>query len=129
MESRVTDRIHGDRRTHRRYQIDLNLSFRQISGKRGIGEGTGRLADISSGGLLFETTVTVPLGSNIEVAVCWPYCNDSGQQLKLVVVGRTVRVAQGRVAVQTVRHSFQATDKAPRRPVTAISATSSPLRH
>jgi hypothetical protein len=102
----ATERIKGDRRNHRRYQINLELTYRHLFGKRTIPEGTGRILNMGSGGLLFETAGTLPIGANVEVKVHWPYRSESGVPLRLVVTGRVVRASDGQVAVQLARHKF-----------------------
>jgi hypothetical protein len=101
-----TEIIHGDRRNHRRYQIDLDLSFRDLAGKLNY-DGTGRIVNISSGGVLFVTTNPPPLSCSVELSVDWPCPGENGVSLSLRLIGRIVRASDGVVAVQTTRHEFR----------------------
>jgi hypothetical protein len=101
-----TDIIFGDRRNHRRYQLDLDLSFRQLAGKLNH-NGTGRILNISSGGVLFVTATPPPISSSVELSVDWPCPGEDGTAISLLMVGRIVRTMEGAVAVQTTRHEFR----------------------
>jgi hypothetical protein len=102
-----TATIHGDRRDTRRYQLDLDLSFRELSGRRIVSQGAGRISDISSGGVLFHTSEPPAVGSSVELFVRWPCHADNGLPLTLLVVGRVIRSHAAAVAVRTVRHEFR----------------------
>jgi hypothetical protein len=99
--------IPGDRRSHRRYDLALGLRFRQVAGSRTILEGTGKIDDISSGGVLFLTGAPPAVGATVELLVDWPYRGENGSPLNLLVVGRVVRRSGEAVAVQTIRHEFR----------------------
>lgn len=106
VNSLETEIIHGDRRNHRRYQIDLDLSFRDLAGKLKY-DGIGRIVNISSGGVLFVTTNPPPLSSSVELSVDWPCPGENGATLALFLIGRIVRASDGIVAVHTTRHEFR----------------------
>jgi hypothetical protein len=99
--------IQGERRSHRRYALNLGLSFRQVSGTKSIAEGTGKLGDISSGGVLFLTAAPPAMGATVELFVDWPYRGENGTPLHLLLFGRVVRRDGSSVAVQTIRHEFR----------------------
>jgi hypothetical protein len=91
------------------------MSFRQVQGRRTLQRGYGRVADISSGGVLFYTAEPPPVGSMVELSVRWPYCTEAGWPLLLVITGRVVRSHNGRVAVKMVRHEFQPAEEPPQK--------------
>ena len=99
--------IQGDRRSHRRYALNLGLSFRQVAGAKTLLEGTGKLSDISSGGVLFLTAAPPAMGTTVELRVDWPYRGENGAPLNLLLFGRVVRKDRDSVAVQTIRHEFR----------------------
>jgi hypothetical protein len=103
----VKETIQGDRRSNRRYDIHLGLSFRQVAGSKTIAEGTGKLGDISSGGVLFLTAAPPAMGATVELLVDWPYRGENGIPLHLLLFGRVVRRDGSSVAVQTIRHEFR----------------------
>jgi hypothetical protein len=99
--------IQAERRSRRRYPLDLQLSFRQIAGAKTVLEGTGKVGDISSAGVLFATPVPPSVGSTIELVIEWPYRGENGSALQLFIIGRVVRRDGSTVAVQTTRHGFR----------------------
>jgi hypothetical protein len=106
----MTETTYGERREHRRYNISLELTFRQITGKRTVSAGGGRVVDISSGGVSFYTNEPPPVGSTLELTIRWPYCNESGWPLALLITGRVVRSFNGTVAVKMSRYEFHASE-------------------
>ena len=57
-----TEKIGGERRTDRRYDINLNVRWKLIRRRRVLDSGTGKTLDVSSGGLLIETDRELPSG-------------------------------------------------------------------
>ena len=107
MISLAKQNLEGDRRSHRRYDLDLRLTFRQVAGSKTLAQGTGRLGDISSGGARFMTSAPPAIGASIELFVDWPYRGDDGSLLHLLLCGRVVRRDGSSVAVQISRHKFR----------------------
>ena len=65
-------KIGGERRSDRRYDIALNVRWKLIRRRRVLDSGTGTTVDLSSGGLLFQTDRELPSGLNIELSIAWP---------------------------------------------------------
>ena len=68
-EDTNADKIAGDRRSDRRYDIALDLRWKVIRRRRVLDAGTGTTLDLSSGGILFETDRQLPNGLNVELSI------------------------------------------------------------
>jgi hypothetical protein len=102
-----TEKIGGERRTDRRYDIGLNVRWKLIRRRRVLDSGTGITIDLSSGGLLIETDRELPSGLNIELSITWPVLLHNVAPLQLVVAGRVVRSTGQRVGVRMTQHEFR----------------------
>ena len=101
------DAISGDRRSDRRYQMDLELRWRLIRRKRVRDAGLGRTIDLSSGGILFDSGRQLPAGMNVELSISWPVLLRNVAPLQLVVTGRITRSMGNRTAIQIQQHEFR----------------------
>ena len=106
-ETNEADRIEGDRRDDRRYDLRLDMRWKVIRRRRVLETGTGVTIDVSSGGVLFETARPLPAGLNIELSVSWPVLLHDVAPLQLVVFGRIVRAEGNRAAVRMAQHEFR----------------------
>jgi len=93
-----------ERRAGRRYPIHAGIEYKLILGRRVVRTGTGRLLNISRGGLLFECSHAIPAENMIELEVDWP-----ARAVKMVlhVAGQTVRSEGVSTAVKILRSSFR----------------------
>ena len=73
------DRIGGDRREDRRYQLQLECKWKLIRRRKVLDTGTGHTIDVSSGGLLFDAGRHLPEGLNVELSIAWPVPTHSRQ--------------------------------------------------
>jgi len=94
----------SERRSSCRYAIQTSLQYRLISRQRTVDRGSGELANISKGGLLFQCHQTIPPKARIELTVDWPA---HGLKVALQVVGQTVRSQDAFTAVRILRSSFR----------------------
>src|SRR3954471_23227042 len=94
------ERIHGDRRCDRRYNIPLELKWKLVRRRKVLESGTGRTIDLSSGGLLFDAARPLPVGLNVELSISWPALLHNVAPMQLVISGRIVRAEGSRIAVQ-----------------------------
>lgn len=106
-EAEAGDKIGGERRSDRRYDLNLNVHWKLIRRRRVLETGTGQTVDVSSGGLLFETDRQLPPGMNIELSISWPVLLHNMAPLQLVVAGRVVRTVGQRVGVRMTQHEFR----------------------
>jgi c-di-GMP-binding flagellar brake protein YcgR len=102
-----SDKIGGDRRQDRRYDIQLDLRWKLIRRRRLIETGPGFTMDISSGGMLFDAGQQLPAGLNVELLISWPVMLHNTAPLQLVVTGRIVRSNGTRAAIRMTQHEFR----------------------
>ena len=107
IEKTEAEKIGGERRSDRRYDITLSVRWKLIRRRRVLDSGTGKTVDVSSGGLLIETDRELPSGLNIELSIAWPVLLHNVAPLQLVVAGRVVRSKGQRVGVRMVQHEFR----------------------
>jgi len=107
MANRESDKISGDRRRDRRYEIALEVKWKLIRRRKLLDTGLGRTIDLSSGGLLLEADRPLPVGLNLELSITWPVMLHNVAPLQLVVSGRIVRSRGKQVAVRMIQHEFR----------------------
>src|SRR5215472_16458390 len=106
-EKNGAEQIGGERRSDRRYDINLNVRWKLIRRRRVLDSGTGKTVDVSSGGLFFETDRELPSGLNIELSIAWPVLLHNVAPLQLVVSGRVVSTTGNKVGVRMTQHEFR----------------------
>jgi hypothetical protein len=99
--------IAGDRRSDRRYPLELELRYKLLRRRRVLETGSGRTLDISSGGIRFEADRPLPAGLSVELSVTWPVLLRNVAPLQLVVSGRIVRSESNQVSIRMVQHEFR----------------------
>jgi hypothetical protein len=68
-------------------------------------QGTGETANISSSGILFRSTIKIPIGSSIRLEVDWPLLDD-GRKVCLIAAGQVIRSRQPHVAMRVGHYDF-----------------------
>jgi hypothetical protein len=101
--------ISGDRRSKRRYPIELPVQYKIVKNYLVMGSGTGTSLDLSSGGIAFSTGTPLKIGSYLELSISWPVLLNQSCPLKLVASGRVVRSDQHRTAISLDRYEFRTT--------------------
>lgn len=94
---------HGERRSQRRYEINLDVRWSATEGNR---TGVGKLRDISSKGLCFQTDGVMPLGLTVDLSIGWPILLGGTCGLQLRIKGRVLRSDEWGTAIKIVRHVF-----------------------
>jgi hypothetical protein len=107
-ENSVTE-ISGDRRSKRRYPLELPVQFKIMKNYLVTGTGIGNSLDLSSGGIAFTTSTPLKIGSYLELSISWPVLLNQSCSLKLVASGRVVRSDQNCTAISLDRHEFRTT--------------------
>jgi len=97
----------SDRRTKRRYPINLEVQYKLMKHRRVERLGAGRTLNISSGGVLFEADGHLPSTGPIELALNWPFLLHGSCNLKLVMRGRIVRTSDRAIAIRAEFHEFR----------------------
>jgi hypothetical protein len=98
--------IGGDRRGHRRYEVDLELRFKVLGASAGAAGGAGKALNMSSGGVLVEIDQELREGAAVELAIEWPFLLQNVCPLTLKAVGTVVRSREKRAAIRTRRYEF-----------------------
>lgn len=100
------DIIHGDRRTERRYEYELELRFSYRQGGS-VQYGSGCTLDLSRGAVRFLTENPPPKGTDVELRIAWPYLLQNVCPLELVVRGSVLgNTARGTV-LEISDHEFR----------------------
>jgi hypothetical protein len=63
--------------------------------------------NISAGEILFTADAPLPLGTPIEVSVDWPVKRDGICRLKMVVLGRIIRIGGDGAVISIELHEFR----------------------
>ena len=95
-----------ERRSRVRFPFELRVRFRSLDPGRPL-SGTGRLVNMSSGGLLVASRQEMITGTLLEVNIDWPTRLDDRIPLRLVAVGRVTRCDPLNFAVILERYHFQ----------------------
>jgi hypothetical protein len=103
----LVEKYLADERTHQRFPIKLDVDYKVTYRGRVERQGSGRTVNMASGGVLLDTMEALPLGSQIELVIHWPFLLEGVCPLKLVVKGRVVRSDDRGVAVLTKHHEFR----------------------
>ncbi len=98
--------VRPELRIHRRYPIALAVQYKWNQSRSAQRLGSGITINISSGGVLFRASETLPVRSPIELALNWPVSIDDCA-LKLVLRGRVVRSLQDTTAVRVIQYEFR----------------------
>ena len=97
-----------ERRAAIRFAIGQEVLYKILDHRAAAPEtGVGRTLDISSGGMLFETTHQLQPGKRVELSVNWPAQLEGGCPLKFVAVGRVVRAEETRAAMHIEQYEFR----------------------
>jgi hypothetical protein len=96
----------GDRRSQRRYSIAADLEYRLICGDQVMQTGIGRTVNLSKSGILFESEIVLPAGTEMEVSIAWPVRLRDTVDLNLCVSGQVAWSEDKRHALTILRHEF-----------------------
>jgi len=95
-----------ERRSKRRYPLQLNLRYRSVSSRMAV-SGTGQTLNVSSAGLLIASSHDLMENIRLHITVEWPWLLDQSTPLQLVADSRVVRTGEGHFAVELVRYQFR----------------------
>ncbi|MGJ5813885.1 PilZ domain-containing protein [Paludibaculum fermentans] len=101
----------GERRASRRFQFVQNLVFQRKNARNMEPPLPGVTLNMSSTGILFETSAPLMPGETVRMAIQWPAQLDRRCAMKILVVARVVRRSQDQVAVEMLQHSFKTSGK------------------
>ena len=101
------NREEAERRRRQRFEIQCDLRFRVLDARRHLPQQSGKTINMSSKGVLFESTFDLPVGKRVELMIAWPARLNEKCRLKMVAVGRIIRAGDGRVAAVIQKHEFR----------------------
>ena len=99
------DFIRGDRRKDRRYDLDLPVRYRRMTGKGWSTVADGRVKNISSGGVVFTAGEKLTPRTKVELVIHWP--PPGLEPLDLTILGQVVWCRGNLIAVQAKRREFR----------------------
>ena len=97
------------RRKSQRFPIELHVRYRTLGRQLEGLAGTGKTINISSSGVLFTSQHQLPMGTRVQVCMCWPVKLNEKCGLNLVGTGRVVRHAKGKLALRVQEWQFRTT--------------------
>jgi PilZ domain len=106
MDEIITE-ICGDRRSRRRYPIDLVVQYKIFGQYQIVQSGKGKTINLSAGGIACAFDEILKPGSTIELSIAWPVLLNKTCPLKLVVSGKVVRSDAALTAVRMERYEFR----------------------
>src|SRR5215471_19004957 len=96
-----------ERRGTNRFPVREDVRYRVVHSKSNNITGSGTTLNIGSGGILFTTEESLPLGRTVELSVNWPARLDGTCPLQFVATGRVVRSEIDKAAVRIERYEFK----------------------
>ena len=96
-----------DRRRSQRLAIPLNLQFTIRKHGKAVGEGQGKIQDVSRTGIFFESNTVVPPGSVVRLIVDWPVRFQNKTPVDWIVDGIAVRSTASGTAINIMRQRFE----------------------
>ena len=96
-----------DRRSTKRYPLNLDLRWELIRRGRVLEAGIGQTMDVSSGGILFHAGKRLPQDCRVRLRVTWPVRTRGLAPMHLAILGHIRRSQGPLVAVQTCRCEFR----------------------
>jgi hypothetical protein len=97
-----------DRRSTRRYRLDLAFQYEIGPASQPKRIGHGRLIDISSGGVLFHADCAPAPGVKVNLKIAWPAKLNGAVPLTLHIKGHTVRThGADRTALRILKAEFR----------------------
>jgi hypothetical protein len=101
-----TEVIHGDRRSDRRYEHEMELQFSYRVGGV-LHFGSGRTVDLSRSAVRFVTDDPLPKGADLELRISWPYLLQNVCPLELVVNGKAAIAGERGVILVMSHYEFR----------------------
>ena len=95
-----------NRRTVKRYGLELPFDYRLFGRDQSVQEGHGRTLNMSSRGLLVAADSRISKGQPIELSVQLPSLCPSARGAQLLILGQVLRTGPTGAAIKIVRHGF-----------------------
>jgi len=98
--------VDGDRRSRVRFPVNMPLRFCTLG--KGRDSGVGRVLNMSSAEALVSCTHELQLGRKVQLTIQWPAPQGGRIPVRLIVIGKVVRLEVSAFAVAFSRHRFVA---------------------
>jgi hypothetical protein len=96
-----------ERRKSIRFPIQCELRYKVLNTRGSSVSGCGKTINISSSGVLFFSEHDMPVGTRLELSICWPAVLNERCSLNLVVQGRVARHMTNQTVVQIQHYEFR----------------------
>lgn len=96
----------GERRTAKRYGLQLALAYKAETTDGGQCIGQGATCDISNRALRFLGGTKLPEGSRVEISLRWPAEQEQLRGVSLTIRGRVLRCEPRGIVILIGRYSF-----------------------
>jgi c-di-GMP-binding flagellar brake protein YcgR len=96
-----------ERRHKQRFPLEQEVRYKMLYGQRIAETGSGRTANISSGGLWMTTETMLTSGMPVELSMNWPVLLNDKCPMKLMIYGCVVRSNERGAAVAIERYEFR----------------------
>ena len=96
-----------ERRQKLRFPLEHEIRYKMLYGQRIAETGTGRTANISSGGLWMTTETMLTSGMPVELSMNWPVLLNDKCPMKLMIYGCVVRSNERGAAIAIERYEFR----------------------
>jgi hypothetical protein len=106
LREQIVTGISGDRRSRRRFDLDLPLQYKVVGRYRLGRMGVGKTINMSATGIAFEAEEPLSPGVAIELSLAWPVLLNQTCPLKLVITGKVVRSGVTLTALRMDRYEF-----------------------
>lgn len=103
----VITEIGADRRSRRRYDIDLDLRYKVLRHYQVCQSGEGKTVNLSGHGIAVAINDVLSPRSVIEMTIAWPVLLNEMCALNLVVTGKVIRSSGAMTAVRVQRYEFR----------------------
>lgn len=80
-----------ERRSKLRFPMNREVRYKVLDNDRIVDSGLGTTANVSSGGIAFESEAELPTGSFVELSISWPALLNQTCPMRLIVFGRVLR--------------------------------------
>lgn len=96
-----------DRRSSRRFALSLTVRWRIRHNSHRPSSGTGKTINLSSSGVLLQSSPELPVGAPVEVSIAWPILLRDVAPLQLRIAGEVARVAGCYAAIRIQHYEFR----------------------
>ncbi len=100
-----------ERRSRRRYPMQLEMRFTAGLRRRNPVQGAGEVVDISSKGVAFRTSSVLERGMSISASMNWPVALNGECALKISMEGEVLRISEGLAVMSVERYEFRTSGK------------------